>query len=77
MIYNEHFRLLCRLKQRALSFAGKLTRGFLLFVFAGDTFTVNAGFDNQVERLWCEAEFPLRNWQSPFGSLHNASKLMT
>ncbi len=63
---------LCCLKQMTLSFVGHLTRIFLLFVLAGNAFTVNAGFDNQVERLGCEAEFPLRNRQPPFGPFHNA-----
>ena len=55
-----------------MGFLGKLARFFNLFVLLSDAFTINASFDNQVERIWREAEFPLRNRQPSFGSLHNS-----
>ena len=55
-----------------MGFLGKLARFFNLFVLPSDEFTINASFDNQVERVWREAEFPLRNRQPSFGLLHNS-----
>jgi hypothetical protein len=44
-----------------LGFLGKLARFFSLFVLPIDALTINASFDNQVERVRREAEFSLRN----------------
>jgi hypothetical protein len=55
-----------------LGFLGKLARFFNLFVLLSDAFTINASFDNQVERVRRETEFLLRNRQSSLGSLHNS-----
>jgi hypothetical protein len=59
------------LKQCCLRPLRELTVFLDLFMFAGDAFTVNAGFENEVERVRCEAEFPLRDRQPSLGSLHN------
>ena len=50
---------------------GKLARFFDLLLLPGDAFAVNAGFDDQVERVLREAEFPLRNRRPSLGSFHN------
>jgi hypothetical protein len=54
-----------------LGFLGKLARFFDLLLLPGDAFAVNAGFDDQVERVLREAEFPLRNRRPSLGSFHN------
>src|ERR1035437_8709957 len=63
------------LKQCGLRRVCMLTLPFGLFTLMDNALTVTGVILKQVECVWCEAEFILRNRQPALGSLHTGSPL--